>query len=56
MTLTMAFDLDLEKFAQGQNFGNINGENLPKYARILCTGQNLLLASKVKVEQKVKFT
>ena len=46
-------DLDLEKFDQGQKFGNIN------YAWILCTGHNLFLARskvKAKVEQNVKFT
>ena len=52
-------DLDIEKFTQGQNLWNISiKENLPKHDWILCTGHNLLLASKVKVkvEQKVKFT
>ena len=52
-------DIDLEKFTQGQNFLSISvKENWPKYAWIICTGHNLLLASKVKdkVNQKVKFT
>ena len=30
MTLTLTFDLDLEKFSQGQNFGNINKGKLVK--------------------------
>ena len=50
-------DLDLEKFTQVQNFWNISVKEIfPKYAWILCIGHNLLLASKVKVDQKVKFT
>ena len=33
MALTLTFDFDFEKFAQGQNFWNISvKENLPKYA------------------------
>ena len=45
MTLTLTFNLDIEKFAQGQNFWNISiKENLSKYAWIVCTGHNLLLA------------
>ena len=56
MILTLTFDLDLEKFAKGQIFETSIKENLPKYALILCTGHNLLLSSKVKVEQKDKFT
>ena len=53
------YDLDLEKFTEVQNFGNISVKEIfPKYAWILCTGHNLLLVSKVKakVDQKVKFT
>ena len=30
MTLTLTFDLDLEKFDQGQKFGNINEGKLAK--------------------------
>ena len=30
MTLTFTFDLDLEKFSQGQKFGNINQGKLAK--------------------------
>ena len=56
MTLTLTFDLNLEKFAKVKIFETSIKENLPKYAWILCTGHNLLLTSKVKVEQKVKFT
>ena len=59
MTLTLTFGLDLEKFTQVQNFWNISIKGVfPKYAWILYTGHNLLLASKVKVmvDQKVKFT
>ena len=58
MTLNLTFHLDLGKFAQGQNFWNMSvKEDFPKYAWLLRTGHNLLLArSKVKVEQKVKFT
>ena len=56
----ITYDLDLEKFTQGQNFWNISiKENLAKYAWILCTGYNLFLARskvKAKVEQNVKFT
>ena len=55
MTFTLTFDLD--KFTQGQKFLNISIKaNYPKYSWILCTGHNVLLASKVKVNQKVKFT
>ena len=57
--MTLTFDFDL-KFTQGQNFWNISvKQNCPKYAWILCTVHNLLLARskvEVKVEQKVKFT
>ena len=58
MTLTLTFDFDLEKFTKVKIFETSVKENLPKYAWILCTGPNLLLASKVKVkvDQKVKFT
>ena len=54
MTLTLTFDLDLGKFTNGQTFQNLSiKENYPKYAWILCTGHNLLLArSKVKVKVK----
>ena len=54
--MTLTFDLDLEKFSKGQNFWNIPiKENSPKYAWILWTGHNLLLAtSKVKVKGKQK--
>ena len=59
MTLTLTFDLDLEKFTQGQNFWNLSiKENYTKYAWVLYTGHNLLLVRskvKVKVKQKVKF-
>ena len=57
--MTLTFDLDLEKFSQVQNFWNISVKEIfPKYAWILCTGHNVLLALnvKVKVNQKVKFT
>ena len=56
MTLNLTFDLDLGKFTNGQTFRNLSiKENYPKYAWILCTGHNLLLArSKVKVKVKVK--
>ena len=56
MTLILIFDFDLEKFTKVKNFETSIKENLPKYAWILCTGHNLLLASKVNVNQKVKFT
>ena len=60
MTLTLTFDLDLEKFTQGKIFWNISiKENLTKYTWIVCTGHNLSLARskvKVKVKPKVKFT
>ena len=59
MTLTLTFNLDLEKFTQVQNFWNISVKEIfPKYAWILCTGHNLLLVSKVKVkvDKKVKIT
>ena len=57
--MTLTFDLDLAKFSQVQNFRNISVKEIfPKYAWILCTGNNVLLALKVKVKvnQKVKFT
>ena len=57
--MTLTFDFDLEKFSQVQNFWNISVKEIfPKYAWILCTGHNILLALKVKVKvnQKVKFT
>ena len=54
MTLTLTFDLDLRMFTKGQSFLNLSiKENYPKYAWILCTEHNLLLArSKVKVKVK----
>ena len=52
MTLT----LTLKILSKVNIFETSIKENLPKYAWILCTGHNLLLASKVKVKQKVKFT
>ena len=57
LTLTLTFDFDLEKFTKVNIFETSIKENFPKYAWILCTGHNLLLASKVKVmvDQKVKF-
>ena len=57
--MTLTFDLDLEKFSQVQNFWHISVKEIfPKYAWILCTGHDVLLALKVKVKvnQKVKFT
>ena len=48
MTLTLTFDLDLEKFAKVKSLETSIKENLPKDAWILCTGHNLLLALKVK--------
>ena len=58
MTLTLTSDFDLEKFTKVKIFETSIKEKLAKkYAWILCTGYNLLLASKVKVkvDQKVKF-
>ena len=57
LTLTFEFDLDLEKFTEVKIFETSVKENYPKDAWILCTGPNLLLESKVKVnfDQKVKF-
>ena len=50
--------LTLKSFPKIKIFETSIKENQPKYAWILCTGHNLLMASKVKVkvEQKVKFT
>ena len=58
MTLTLTFDLDLEKFTKFKIFETSVKEIFPKYAWILCTGHNLLLVSKFKVmvDQRVKFT
>ena len=53
MTLTLTPDLDLESSPKVKIFETSIKENYPKYAWILCTGYNLLLArSKVKVEAK----
>ena len=49
------YGLDLEKFTKVKIFETSIKENQPKYAWILCTGHKLLLASKVLVDQKVKF-
>ena len=56
--MTLILTVDLDKFTQGQKFLTAIKANWPKYSWILCTGHNLLLASKVKVkvDQKVKFT
>ena len=58
MNLTLTFDLDLENFTKFKIFETSVKEIFPKYAWILCTGHNLLLAAKVKVmvDQKVRFT
>ena len=57
LDLDLTFDFDFEKFTNVNIFETSIKENEPKYASILCTGHNLMLASKVKVmvDQEVKF-
>ena len=59
MKIQLEYDLDLEKFTQGQNFLNIARKTSQNILGYYAQGINLFLARskvKVKVEQNVKFT